>query len=133
MKISTTKLADVGRCVIKDGDGEKTDAVLLIAGPGHPATIAAEKRAWRETASEFNRKGKITLGSNADEVFDEQTERLVARTLGWENFQDEDGAQMPFSADAVRKLYADRTLSLRAQASEFMRELGNFTTGASAP
>lgn len=127
------EIEDIGRCVIHTTKGEPTDAVLLLAGPDHPITKALDKRTWRQAATEVNRSGgKPKLETDVEQLFNEETDRLVARTLGWENFQDVDGNQMPFSPDGVRKFYANPKLFVREQVQRFLAAKENFTKRSSA-
>lgn len=130
--ISSTELEDVGRIVIKDAKGEDTDIVFVVAGPAHPARQKLDRQSWRKGASEFNRKGRISLHPDAEQVFDEQTDRLVALTLGWENVQDASGTPITFTPEALRAIYENRRSTVRAQVIKGLDDAENFTTSSSA-
>jgi hypothetical protein len=63
---------------------------------------------------EFNRRGKARIPENPDVLYEDETDRLVAMTLGWRNVAD-GGKEIAFSADAARALYENRELDIREQ------------------
>jgi len=63
----------------------------------------------------------------ASEIIDQATDDLVTLTIGWDGFTDDDGSLMPFSKDAVKKIYNDPELSwIKEQAEKFVNDRANF-------
>jgi hypothetical protein len=108
--------------------GDKTATVFLLAGPGHPVRQGWRKKTVRRIRSEMNRRGKVKLEEDVDEVDAEDTEYLVAMTLGWRNLM-KAGEDVPFSAQAARDLYSNLRAPIRAQISSALTDIANFTAG----
>ena len=63
----------------------------------------------------------------ASEIIDQSMDDLVALTIGWEGFTDDDGSLIPFSKDAVKKIYNDPELPwIKEQADKFVNDRANF-------
>lgn len=113
--------------------GDKLDVVFQLAGPNHPKRKDRERRQLARSLREFNRSGKRTVEDDPDELVEQQTERLVACTLGWSNLSI-DGAPFPYSEANARALYQDPRFEwVRGQVSAALNEIGNFIPGSSRP
>lgn len=123
---AATKAQDVGEIVIKDNAGDDTDIVVLVAGPSHPARLEYEKKQSRAFLQDFNKRGKARLPENPDTLFNQDTERLLALTLGWRNLQME-GVDVPYGVEAARRIYEDRSLNVRDQVLAGIRDREVFT------
>lgn len=128
MNLQELEVEDVVDVVIRDRNGDETDAVFQLAGPGHPARVAFERKASARSLREFNRRGKAQLPDDPDELYDAETERLVALTLGWRGVTDGDAKPLAYSAEVARKFYENRRLSVRTQVSRALTAIGNFTS-----
>lgn len=131
MDLSQTEVGDEVDCIIVDRNGDQTDAVFILAGPGHPQRVAFERKLSARSLREFNRKGKMQLPDDPDDIFDNETTRLVALTLGWRNVTNGSGEPIPFTADAARVFYENRRSNVRAQVSKALADIANFTPGLS--
>lgn len=133
--IAALAAADEAEMEIVDANGRKTGWVWTFAGPGHPATIAADNdqnARWldREKAKEKAQvNGRKWKGS--DETPDELRERsinyIVARLLRWSEMTME-GAAFPCTPENARKLLSDRRYGLvYDQANGFLIDEKSFT------
>lgn len=119
----------------------------LLAADGTPCTLtlmspespAAKARQHRRTAAARNRlEARLHAGSAkgdatpaemtpediaAEELAD--LEDLVALTVGWHGFEDDDGQPVPFSPENVRALYL-ACPPIREQALSFALDRRNF-------
>lgn len=89
-----------GTLRVRDHNGAPTSWCITLAGPEHPERkrrLFARQRRLRALVA---KTGKLPTSDPEDDDA-EQVEDLVACTLGWE------GAALPYSADACRRLYAD--------------------------
>lgn len=80
--------------------GEPTPMIVILAGPSHPDRKALEMSVKRRAIRQYEQHGRMLL-TEPEEQEAEETDRLVAYTIGWK------GANVPFSKDAARKLYTD--------------------------
>ena len=149
-KIGTLRLkqqAEAGATmVVRDPFGERDEdgeLPALLAADGTPATLTLlgadsdtakrldyQRQAAAQTrvvATMFGAKKKsatVTAEDIADQAaFD--LEKLVTLTVGWHGFEDEEGVAIPFSADAVRDLYAQNAF-IREQAMAFVGDRSRF-------
>jgi hypothetical protein len=135
-------------------DTEKSAAIVraglgapLLAADGTPCTLtlmspespAAKARQYRRTAAARNRlEARLHAGSakgdaTPAELTPEDIEReeladledLVALTVGWHGFEDDDGQPVPFSPENVRALYL-ACPPIRQQALTFALDGRNF-------
>jgi hypothetical protein len=117
--------ADSAVIPVLDPETKKpTGATITLAGPEHEKAKALRFANDRRQRKALEKSGRLTLDDpevEADRVLDE----LVAVTLDWAAFCDDAGAAMPFSAEAVRKLYVGVPW-LREQMLESRRDRGNF-------
>ena len=91
---------------IKDENGVGTGVLFEMAGPTHPKRKAITFAAARRAQSAFQQTGKFAL-DDPEEQAAQNTDNLAALTLGWKNFTDDSGAEIPFSQAEAAKLYAD--------------------------
>jgi hypothetical protein len=92
---------------------EPTSSTITLASKDHPARKQIDMTRTRKLRSAFNATGKMPVSDPVDDQEDE-TEYLVASTLGWNITQG--GQPLPFSQEAARRLYTDATKQwLRAQ------------------
>lgn len=148
-----TKAEQGATMVVRDPFGEENDQgelPVLLAADGTPATLtllgadsATAKRLDyqraaaaqnRVTATMFGKGGKrgVVTPEDIAEQASFDLERLVALTTGWHGFEDEEGTPIPFSADAVRDLYAQNVL-IREQTILFVSDRSRFFGRSSTP
>ena len=126
MDIKALEQQDTAEHVLLTPSGDRTDVVFILAGPTHAIRLALEKRNTARGLREFNKKGRAQLPEDADELIEQQVDRLVAYTLGWTNLEME-GAAYAFTAENARKLYANNRYGwLRDQIDEALRTAENF-------
>lgn len=119
----------VAHQVLHPVTGSAVGATVTLAGPEHPQRKAFEFAAAREARRMFQKKNRVTLTDPEDDV-ESNTDKLVACTLGWEGFADDDEKPIAFSAEAARKLYADPDLAwLRMQLIDALHSLEGFIKG----
>jgi len=83
------------------------DAWVILAGPAHPATKAYAREALdRRFKTPDPLKVSVLSVDDLDDLADETTLCLVARTLGWEGIE-ENGEPIPFTTDAAKRIYSD--------------------------
>lgn len=111
---------------IKTPDGLPTAMSITLAGPEHPERKKRGFVRQRKFRQEFAKLGKMPVSDPADD-YDDETDELVANTLGWE------GARVPYSAQAARALYVDpKRQWLRAQVAAALNERDRFTRSSAA-
>jgi len=125
--LSSFAYADESDVEIIDIHGHKTGWVWTIAGPGHPLTVAADRKnsdaylkreRSKEAAQVNNRKWKSD-DENAAELLAINVDYLVARTLRW-SATTMDGADFPCTPDNARKM-------LSMPGGVFYRQINDFT------
>ena len=131
MDISELEFDDVVEHVIVDKAGLPTDAVFILAGPGNPVRVDLDRKLTARSLRQFNRHGKASLPDDPDELRAQETERLVALTLGWRNVTWK-GEPLEFTTKAARDIYENRASSVRAQISKALADIANFTQGSSS-
>lgn len=101
--------------------GAPTPMVVTLAGPEHPDRKRMSFAKARRLRAALAKTGKLPMVEPEDDEADE-LDQLVACTLGWQ------GASVPYSRDAARKLYADpKRRWLRDQVSASLQERELFT------
>ena len=131
MDLKQFEQQDVAEYTLETPTGERTDVVFMLAGPSHPARVGFERKVSARTLREFNRRGKAQLPDDPDALYEQQTDRLVAFTLGWSNLVIE-GKAVQFTADAARDLYENRRFGwVRSAVNGALEDLGNFIAGSS--
>jgi hypothetical protein len=94
----------------------KTTSTITLASAEHPARKNLDLARTRRLRAEFNATGKMPTRDPVEDIED-QTDYLVAATLGWNLTQG--GKPLEFSPAAARKLYTDpKKRWVRAQALE---------------
>jgi len=128
--ISATKTEDTGELIIKDNAGDPTDIVFILAGFSHPVRVETERKAQRPLLRSLNKTGKVAINEDPEDLWDEETERLVKLTIGWRNIQ-EDAADVPFSPEKAREYYDRRDLGFRQQVVAGLADRQVFTKRSS--
>lgn len=118
-----------GVCTLKNpATGEPTEASITLAGPEHPTRQKILMDRTRRVRAAVRKTGKLEITDPLEDV-QEETDYLVACTLGWSGIT-RAGAALEFSAAAARELYADpRRQWLRAQVKEALDEVELFIRG----
>lgn len=149
-KIASLKLkqqAEAGATMlVRDPFGERDDdgdLPLLRAADGTPASLTllgadstiARRMDYQRAATAQNRisaamlgRGKAKAVVTPEDIAEQAAhdiDRLVALTVGWHGFEDEDDQPVPFSAEAVRELYEQNPL-IREQAFAFLADRARF-------
>ncbi len=130
-----------------DDDGELPP---LRAADGTPATLTllgadsavARRLDYQRAARAQNRlyasafaKGKKPVLVTPEDVAEQAAhdlDRLVALTVTWHGFEDEDDHPIPFSPEAVRALYEENPF-IREQALAFIADRARFFARSSTP
>jgi hypothetical protein len=113
---------DVDRATVRIKNpttGAPTPMTVVIAGPEHPDRRRLDMARARRLRAAMVKTGKLPMG-DPEEDEAERLDELVACTLDWQ------GASMPYSREAARKLYSDpkrRWLRDQVQAALQEREL----------
>lgn len=157
-KLGTLKLkqqAEAGATmIVRDPFGETNDdgeLPPLLAADGTPATLtllgadsetarkldhqraaAAQNRIYAGAFGSGKKKSVVVTPEDIAEQTAYETEKLVALTVGWHGFEDEEGAPLPFTADGVRELYVQNPL-IREQAITFLTDRTRFFARSSTP
>ena len=94
--------------------GAPLDAVVILAGPEHPARKRLVFDRQRRLRAKFAKSGRLQLDDPAAEA-DEAIELLAACTLGWRGLTDA-GKPLDYTPAAAAALYARPELAwMRAQ------------------
>jgi hypothetical protein len=95
-----------------------------LAGPEHEKSRALALANDRRIRKGIEKAGKLVLED--PEVEQERAlDELVAATLDWDGFAEDDGKPIPCTSDNVRKAYLQLPW-LRAQVIEARRDRANF-------
>lgn len=124
-KLFSTKDLDEAKIEIVY-DGQKTGAVITIAGPEHARARAAVAEFDRKRRQYKRRTGR-DLADDNEEARAVTIDALVARTLGWEGFADDAGKPIPCTEENVREAYTSLRW-LRSQVLGAMADEENFTS-----
>ncbi|MFN9087349.1 MAG: hypothetical protein ACK6DP_12370 [Gemmatimonas sp.] len=148
-----TKANEGATMIVRDPFGEANDDSEfppLLAEDGTPATITllgadsdaarrydhqrAAEAQNRLYASAFGKAKKSVVVTPEDIAAQAQYEldKLVALTVGWHGFEDDEGQPLAFTADAVRELYAQNPF-VREQALGFIMDRARFFGPSSTP
>ncbi|NHZ41823.1 hypothetical protein [Massilia aquatica] len=99
---------------------EPSSAYIELASPEHQARKRIDLARTRKLRSEYSQTGKMPSTDPVDDI-EEETDYLVASTLGWNLSQG--GAPVLFTAEAARKLFTDpKKQWVRAQALAGLRK-----------
>ena len=131
------KAVDTAEMTIKRPDGTPTPWIWTIAGPGHPKTIALQKRVSEEVlarskAQEASRvNGRKWKGDNetAEDVKRRNIGQLAERVLGWGPAEVSiAGEPLPFSRENVIRVLMDpsRGSGIISQLDEFFSDDRSF-------
>jgi hypothetical protein len=97
---------ELGEVVVKDPmTGNSTGVVFTLAGPEHPARRKLRMAAQRRIQRALEKTGRIVT-RDPEEQEEDETELLVAATLGWKGLAS-GGKPLPFSREAAHKVYTD--------------------------
>lgn len=84
-------------------DGAPLDVKFTLAGPEHPVRQKIALQVSRDLRRRVQKAGKLVLEDPEDEI-DQETDFLVACTLGWTNLVI-DGKAADYTPQAARELY----------------------------
>lgn len=116
-------------------NGKPTTWVWTFAGPGHPKAIAQADRVAREVLHRESEQEQARVNGRKwkasqrtpEEVRAANVTYVVERLVGWSPVR-LDGAELPFSEEAARKLLLDpRKATLLQQGIEFLADDKAFT------
>lgn len=124
-KLYSIRDADSAVIAVLDPETKKpTGATITLAGPEHEKSRALSLAQERKMRKGIEKSGRIQLDDpevEADRLIDE----LVAVTLAWDGFADDEGKPIAFTAENVRAAYVGVPW-LRRQMMEARRDSGNF-------
>lgn len=124
-KLNSVRDAESAVIPVLDPETKKpVGATITLAGPEHEKSRALALANDRRIRRGIEKAGKLTLEDPEVEQ-DRALDELVAVTLGWEGFADDEGNPIPFTAENVRAAYLNAPW-LRLQMVEARRERGNF-------
>lgn len=104
--------------------GEETDIVITLAGPSHDVSIEFE----RVTADKRFSAGTIGQPMKLEQMLEDSSAEMVARTLAWKGVQWE-GEPLECTPENVNKIYAHPGLYwLRGQVFRAMGANSRFFT-----
>jgi hypothetical protein len=81
-----------------------TTSTITLASKEHQTRKQIDMARTRKLRSAFNQTGKMPVSDPVDD-FDDETDYLVASTVGWNITQG--GVPLPFSENAARHLYSN--------------------------
>lgn len=81
-----------------------TTSNITLASKDNMARKRIDMARTRKLRTAFNQSGKLPVSDPVDDI-DDETDYLVAATLGWNLTQG--GKPLDFSADAARRIYTD--------------------------
>lgn len=111
--------------------GQPTTSTITLASKDHPARKKIDMAKTRKLRNSFNQTGKLPVTDPVEDIEDE-TEYLVAATLGWTLTQA--GAPLEFTPDAARKLYTDpKKQWVRAQVRAALEKSELFIKNSAKP
>ena len=130
MKLSELKIRKADSGAVLKLRHPRTEEVipgmtLTLLGKDSKVLRAIQLDRTQAALNRMQRRGAVD--PVAAEIIDQATDDLVALTIGWEGFTDDGGALMPFSKDAIKKIYNDPELSwIKEQAEKFINDRANF-------
>ena len=123
---------NTGTLVLKNPQtGEPTKSTILLASKEHENRKRIDLARTRKLRAAFTKTGKMP---NTDPVEDieEETDYLVASTLGWNLTQG--GKPLLFSAEAARAIYTDpKRQWVRDQVTEALKGAELFISSSAKP
>jgi hypothetical protein len=135
LNLSDFALPEEGVFEVKNAAGELSGWRWRMAGPGHPAAIAADKRQTkrfldRSAEQDWQRANgrKVELEKETPEEFTERTiDQMVARVLGWNEGMTLGGNPFPCTPENARQVLSDPAMGIYGQLSDFLRNEQSFT------
>jgi hypothetical protein len=126
---------------IRKKNGERSGWRWRMAGPGHPATIAADDRQMKRFLDRSSEQERARVngkkwkgdGETPEEMRARQVEYIVARVLGWNEDMTMGGSPFPCTPENVRTILANQGSDIYDQATEFLRDEQAFTKGSPTP
>lgn len=119
---------------LKNKFGQPSNWVWTFAGPGHPATVAADDRmAKRQLAlQEEQEKARVNgrkwkgSGDTLEEVRDRNIDYIVARLLRWSDGMTVDGSPFQCTPENARKVLLNPALGVYEQANSHLLDEKSF-------
>lgn len=118
---------------VKNKYGEPSNWVWTFAGPGHPATVAADERlakrnfALQEEQEKARVNGRKWKGSgdSFEEARDRNIDYIIGRLLRWT--QPEGSEPFPCTPENARQALLDPASDIYADANSFLMDEKSFT------
>ncbi len=108
-----------------------TSSTITLAGPEHQSRKQIDMARTRKIRNAFNSTGKMPVSDPIDDI-DDETDYLVASTLGWNLIRA--GQPVPFSPAAARALYTDpKRQWLREQVKAALNKTQLFISTSAKP
>lgn len=102
---------------IVDFDGIETDFKIKVIG--------IDSKKFKEQVNLLSRRAEAKKQQDIIQLEESSIRMLVSITRDWSGAEDEDGNEIPFSADAVEALYRNSPF-VSEQIIEFAKERRNF-------
>jgi len=128
-------LQDESNLDLRNKFGEPSGWIWTLAGPGHPATVAADERLAKrnlaiqdeqEKARVNGRKWKGT-GDSVDDVRERNIDYIVARLLRWSDGMTVEGSPFPCTPENARKVLLNPGLGVYEQVNTYLLDEKSFT------
>lgn len=135
LNLADLTLPDEAGMEVTNKHGAATGWTWFFAGPGHPATIAADERQAKRLLAVMDeqertrvngRKWKGT-GDTPEDIRERTIEYIAARLLRWTDGMTLDGQPFPCTPENARKMLSNPALGIYEQANDFLRDERSFT------
>lgn len=114
--------------LINPATSEPSSTTITLASKEHPDRKRVDLSKMRKLRAAYVKNGKMPNSDPLDDIA-EETDYLVSVTLGWNLTQG--GKELPFSADAARKVYTDpKKQWLRGQVLDALNKNEIFIQGS---
>jgi hypothetical protein len=128
-------LANESDLNLRNSAGQPSGWTWTMAGPGHPATVAADERmAKRQLAlQEDQEKARVNArkwkgsGDTVEEVRERNIDYIVARLVRWSDGITVEGAPFPCTPENARKVLLNPALGVYEQINTFLLDEKSFT------
>ncbi len=133
------KLEDESDLNLRNKFGQPSGWIWTFAGPGHPATIAADERNAKRTLAiqEEQEKARVNgrkwkgNGDTIEDARDRNIDYIVSRVVRWTGAPTVGGDLLVYSPENVKKILLDPALGVYEQANNYLLDEKSFTPRSS--